>query len=189
MDAGASERAGIHGVSSLRPPDLAAEGLEGDCVWLGAAAAAGVEAVDRGELVGGQFEVEHVDVLCDAAGVVDFGMTERPCCSPQRSITWAGVLPWAVAMSAIDRVLEGAAGATVAVEGDAADRRPRLREDPAQGAELLHVSLLEVGVALDLVDRRHHRGVIEKRREVLDHEVADPDRADLALSEQSLQGR
>ena len=56
------------------------------------------------------------------------------------------------------------------------------------GAEVLHVALLEVGVALDLVDRRHHRGAIEKRREVLDHEVADPDRADLAVGEQRLQG-
>jgi len=25
-------------------------------------------------------------------GLVDFGMTEPPCCRPQRSITWAGVL-------------------------------------------------------------------------------------------------
>ena len=32
-------------------------------------------------------------------GLVDFGMTERPCCRPQRSITCAGLLPWAVAMS------------------------------------------------------------------------------------------
>src|SRR5437773_9343137 len=56
------------------------------------------------------------------------------------------------------------------------------------GAEVLHLALLEVGVALDLVDRRHHRGMVEELREVLDHEVADPDGADLALSEQGLQG-
>ena len=55
------------------------------------------------------------------------------------------------------------------------------------GTELLHLWLREVGVELDLVDRRHHRGAIEKRREVLDHEVADPDRADLAVSEQRLE--
>ena len=56
------------------------------------------------------------------------------------------------------------------------------------GAEVLHVSLREVGVDLDLVDRRHDRRAVEQRREVLDHEVADPDRADLAVSEQRLQG-
>jgi hypothetical protein len=43
-------------------------------------------------------------------------------------------------------------------------------------------------VKLDLVDRRHHRGVLKQRREVLHHEVADPDRADLAVGEQRLQG-
>ena len=56
------------------------------------------------------------------------------------------------------------------------------------GIEVLHVSLLEVGVALDLVDRRHHGGAVEERGEVLDHEVADADRADLAVGEQRLQG-
>jgi hypothetical protein len=43
-------------------------------------------------------------------------------------------------------------------------------------------------VELDLVDRREHGGAIEKRREVLDHEVADSDRADLVVSVQRLQG-
>ena len=56
------------------------------------------------------------------------------------------------------------------------------------GAEVLDVWLLEVGMALDLVDRRHHRGAVEKRGEVHDGEVADPDRADLAVGEQRLQG-
>src|SRR5437762_11796980 len=40
---------------------------------------------------------------------------------------------------------------------------------------------------LDLIDCRHHRAAIEERREVLDHEVADPDRDDVAVSEQTLQ--
>lgn len=56
------------------------------------------------------------------------------------------------------------------------------------GAEVLHFALREVRVALDLVDRRHHRCAFEEPREVLGDEVADPDRADLALSEQRLQG-
>src|SRR5439155_10045363 len=40
---------------------------------------------------------------------------------------------------------------------------------------------------LDLIDCRHHRTAIEERREVLDHEVADPYCADHAVSEQTLQ--
>jgi hypothetical protein len=53
-----------------------------------------------------------------------------------------------------DRIVKGAAVATVAVEGDAADRRPSLRKDAVLRIEVLDLSLLEVGVALDLVDRR-----------------------------------
>jgi hypothetical protein len=63
-----------------------------------------------------------------------------------------------------------------------------LREDAVLGAELLDVSLLEVGVALDLVDRRRDRGAIEQGCEVVDHEVADADRADLAAGDQCLEG-
>jgi hypothetical protein len=43
-------------------------------------------------------------------------------------------------------------------------------------------------VDLDLVYRRYHRRPFEQGREVLDHEVADPDRADPAVSQQRLQG-
>jgi hypothetical protein len=56
------------------------------------------------------------------------------------------------------------------------------------GVEILHVSLLKVWVALDLVDQRRHPCTIDKRREVLDHEVADPDRSDFAFGEQRFQG-
>ena len=41
---------------------------------------------------------------------------------------------------------------------------------------------------LDLVYRRHDCGAAQERVDVRDHEVADPDRADLAVSEQRLQG-
>jgi hypothetical protein len=58
---------------------------------------------------------------------------------------------------------------------------------PCSAREVLHLSLREVGVDLDLVDRRHHRRAVEQLCEVLNHEVADPDRADLAVSEQRLQ--
>jgi hypothetical protein len=45
--------------------------------------------------------------------------------------------------------------------------------DAVFGGELLHVSLDQVGVEFDLVDRWHGGGVLEERPEVLDHEVAD----------------
>jgi hypothetical protein len=37
------------------------------------------------------------------------------------------------------------------------------------GTEVLHLSLREVGVDLDLVDRRHHRRAAEQPAEVVDH--------------------
>jgi hypothetical protein len=55
-------------------------------------------------------------------------------------------------------------------------------------AEGLHVRLAEVRVLLDLVDRRDHRSAIEERFQVLDHEVADADGADLAVGQERLQG-
>ena len=84
------------------------------------------------------------------------------------------------------RVVESAHAvvAEAGVEGDAADGRPRLRDDPVARVRLLQLALLEVRVHLDLVDRGHDRGGVEEPVEVLGHEVADPDRADAALGEQ-----
>src|SRR5690348_17339729 len=48
--------------------DLAPEGLEGDVLGLGTAAAAGVQTVDGRHLVGGELEVEDVEVLGDPVG-------------------------------------------------------------------------------------------------------------------------
>src|SRR5438552_16549436 len=56
-----------------------------------------------------------------------------------------------------------------------------------RGPEFLYLPLREVRMDLDLIDRRNHRAAIEEGREVLDDKVADPDRADLAVSEQALQ--
>jgi hypothetical protein len=55
------------------------------------------------------------------------------------------------------------------------------------GAEGLDVGLDEVGVDLDLVDGRDDGGTVEQRGEVVDHEVADADRADRAVREQRLE--
>ena len=75
----------------------------------------------------------------------------------------------------------------VAVEGDAADGRPRLGQDAVLGAERLDLALLEVGVHLDLVDRGHDGRLLQQGGEVVDHEVADADGADLAVCQQRLQ--
>jgi hypothetical protein len=56
-----------------------------------------------------------------------------------------------------DRVRQGAAVGAVPVEGDAADRRPRLGQDPVLGVDRQELGLPKVGVHLDLVHSRHHR--------------------------------
>jgi hypothetical protein len=42
-------------------------------------------------------------------------------------------------------------------------------------------------VDLDLVDGRHHRRVLHQSGQVVGHEVADADRADLAVGEECLE--
>jgi len=54
-------------------------------------------------------------------------------------------------------------------------------------AERAHLGLAEVRMHLDLVDGGYDRGLVQQRGEVLDHEVADTDRADLTVGEQRLQ--
>ena len=84
------------------------------------------------------------------------------------------------------RVVEGAPLAA-AVGGDAADGRPGLGQDAVLGVDALQRGLLEVGVDLDLVHRRHDRGLGQQAVEVLGHEVADADRAHPAVGEQRLE--
>ena len=78
--------------------DVTAEGLERDGLGLWPAATASVKCIDRGHLVGSELEVEDVDVLGDPRGLGGLRMTDRPCCRPQRSMTWAGLLPCVRAM-------------------------------------------------------------------------------------------
>ena len=97
LDAGASERAvvpwsGLRDVDDRRPRGVMRLGLR-------PAAPAGVQGVDRCHLLGGELEVEDVEVLGDALRAWStWGSRERPCCRRQRSMTWAGVLPCASAM-------------------------------------------------------------------------------------------
>jgi len=56
-----------------------------------------------------------------------------------------------------------------------------------RGAEHLDLALLEVGVDFDLVDGGDHCRGVQQPGEVVDHEVTDPDGADLAVSQQCLE--
>src|SRR4051812_19997746 len=115
--------------------DRHAEGFQRDRLGLRAAAAAGVQCVDLAELVAGQLEVEDVDVLGDAvrlgrlrddrASVLD---------APAEHHLGRGL---AVRLGDLrdDGVPQRAGVLALAVEGDAADRRPRLGEDAALLAE------------------------------------------------------
>ena len=91
-------------------------------VGLGAAALAGVEGVDGGELVGGELEVEDVEVLRDAVRLGRLRDDRAALLQVPAQHHLGGVLPCASAMRADDRVLQGAGVLAVAVEGDAADR-------------------------------------------------------------------
>jgi hypothetical protein len=62
-----------------------------------------------------------------------------------------------------------------------------LRQDAVLGVGVLHVGLGEVRVQLDLVDGGDDVRLLEQRGEVIRHEVADPDGANLAVAEQRLQ--
>ena len=135
----------------------------------------------------GEVEVEDVEVLGDAVRLVRLRDGRASLQVPAQH-DLGGVLPCSLGDPADDRVLQGAGVLAVAVEGDAADRRPGLGQDAVLGVEGLHLGLLEVGVHLDLVDRRHDVGCLEQRGEVVDHEVADADGAYLALGQQRLQG-
>ena len=158
------------------------------CVGLRPAAAAGVEPVDGGHLVGGELEVEDVEVLGDALGLGGLRDDRPSVLQAPAQHDLGGALAVRLGDLADHRVLEGAGVLAVAVEGDPADRRPGLREDAVLGAEGLDLRLDEVGVHLDLVDRRDDLGAVEQRGQVVDHEVADADRADLAVGQQRLEG-
>jgi hypothetical protein len=79
--------------------DLEGEVLAGDLLRFGPAADAGVECVDRGDLVGGELEVDTSKFSAIREGVTDLGIACRPCCTCQHNITSAGALPWARAIS------------------------------------------------------------------------------------------
>lgn len=120
--------------------------LQGDLVGV-AGAGSRVERIDRRELVGGEREVEDVEVLGDPLG--SDGLRDRRAAllhMPAQHDLRSGL---AVCLGdATDHgIAEGALPAP-AVEGDAADRRPRLGEDAEGGVEVLGGTLRDVGVQL-----------------------------------------
>src|SRR5436190_22686191 len=102
--------------------DVAAEGLEGDVLGLRAAAATGVEAVDGGHLVGGELEVEDVEVLGDPCGLGRLRDHRAAMLQAPAQHDLGRRLVVRLRDAADDRVLEGARVLAVAVEGDATDR-------------------------------------------------------------------
>ncbi len=69
-----------------------------------------------------------------------------------------------------------------------AQRAPRLGGDAVLGVQGAQLGLREVGVQLDLVERRLHLGLLEQQLQVRHPEVRDADRADPALGVQLLEG-
>lgn len=67
--------------------DVSPEAGEGDVLRLGAAASAGLEAVESCDVSLAERELETSMFSAMRVGLVDFGMRERPCWRPQRSLT------------------------------------------------------------------------------------------------------
>ena len=86
----------------------------------------------------------------------------------QRRVTWAGVRPTSAAIFVIT---SSSSTAPWAIGDHASVRMPRCLVGGARGL------VAEVGVHLDLVDRRHHVGLRGQPREVGRLEVGDADRA------------
>ena len=84
------------------------------------------------------------------------------------------------------RVIEGALCGAVPIGRDAADRRPRLRQDAVLGVHRSALRLGEIGMQFNLVDSRHHVRLRQQRLEVFRQEVADADRPHLAVGQQRL---
>ena len=77
-------------------------------------------------------------------GLVDWGMAERPLLHVPRQHDLGRALRVSSSDAADGLVVEGAAlVAALGVEGDPADRRPRLGQDAVLGVEGLDVTLLE----------------------------------------------
>jgi len=84
-------------------PDLLGSRPEVELLGVGSLAAVRADGGDGVDLVGTELEVEDRDVLLDALGRHDFGITMLPNSICQRSTTWAGVRPCSAAIRVMTR--------------------------------------------------------------------------------------
>jgi hypothetical protein len=110
----------------VNPRGSAPEVCQREGLRLGATPLAGVEGVDGSDFLGGEFEVEHVDVLSDP---LRFGRLRDDLAAllqmpAQHDL--GGSLVVGLGDVADDRILKGAVVLPVTVKGDAADRGPGL---------------------------------------------------------------
>ena len=121
------------------------------------------------------------------AGLIDFGIAERPSCRCQRSITWAADLPcWRAISSSVG-------SSNVLLLPPRYDVIPPMGDqawvsDALLRVEALQRRLLEVRMHFDLVHRGNDGRLGEQSPEMVRHEVADADRAHLPVFEQFFQG-
>ena len=129
--------------------------VQADHVGIGAASDAGIEGIDGRHLLGGQLEVEHVEIL-GHAGRRDRLRDHRAAMlhAPAQHDLRCRL---AVRLGDFEdrRVLQRAFVAA-AIKGDAADGRPGLGQDAMLSVQAFEFGLLEIGMQLDLVDRGHH---------------------------------
>lgn len=134
-----------------------------------------VEGIDLGHVLVGQRKVEQVDVLSDVrrrlrARDHDVSLLDMP--TQQHLGGGLAVLDGEALDEGLghDRIVAASA-----------QRVPRLQRDVVLREERLELGLREVGVALDLVDRRDDLALVEDALRLGNVEVRQADRANLAF--------
>src|SRR5699024_8530702 len=134
---------------------------------------------------GGQSEIKDIEVLGNTVGFNRFG----DCRAALIKVPAQHDMGWCLSMSLgnlTDRRVFQRTCPIIAPAGivcDSTNRIPRLVNDSMLTVSLLNATLAEVGVDLDLVDRRYHIGFSQQPLQVLGHKVADPNCSDLPLGQ------
>ena len=129
------------------------------------------ELIDGLDILGGELEVEAVEVALDAVGSQALGQDNVAASSVPVEEDLGGGLAVLLSDAADGRVLELVASG---------ERRVRLDEDAVLGAEVDKSLALAEGVELHLVDGGDDLGVVEEVVDVAGTEVGDADGPDLA---------
>jgi hypothetical protein len=147
---------------------------------------ADIEALTTAIWIARELKVETVEVLDNAIRLGWLGNRRPPLLHGPSLHRLGSRLP-VLARDVQNRlVIEGPLLAA-AVGGDPTDRRPGLRQDAVLSVQTLQRSLLKVRMHFDPIDDGHDGNVSYQALEVLGHEVADADGADLSLCEQLLE--